>query len=77
MVGTLRLDRGVDIVGIITRVELGLGKEAVSIEELETMATEGREQKIGIEESKVDGTKKGSKVANQGSKIGREEGEGT
>ena len=32
--------------GKITIVELGLGKEAVSIEELETMATEGREQKI-------------------------------
>ena len=73
MVGTLGLDGGVDIVGTITRVELGLGKEAMlglgkeamSIEELGTMATEDREQKIGIEESEVDGTKKGSKVPNQ------------
>ena len=70
MVKTLGVDRGGDTVGTIARIVSGTGKEAVSVED--------GEQDTRIEESEADGTEKGSKVANQGSKAGRdEEGEDT
>jgi len=67
LVETLGEDRGGDTVGKIARVVSGTGKEAVSIED--------GEQDTGIEESEADGIEKGSKVANQGSKAVRDEGE--
>ena len=51
--------------GTIARIVSGTGKEAVSVED--------GEQDTRIEESEADGTEKGSKVANQGSKAGRDE----